>query len=319
MSRLRKGTGPAVSIVLATNRGGIYLHETLESVVGQTFPHWELIVVDDGSTRPDAICEAVKGIDNARIVRQDNAGVSVARNVGFAHSSGDFIAYLDDDDIWRPDKLARQVDALCGDEAAGSCHSGYWFLDGSGENVGSVVRVRSALTESYLSGEVDLPRINTLLVRRTVVERIGGFLSNLTLYEDCEFAFRVIQEGPVVSVPDPLVGWRRYPESVSFTRDSRTMNTAAIHAVMITRWGAETNGNRSDVELLSSNIKRTRRRFAEQHARQFCHLLHTRQWQRSVADLREGCRHSPVLFLQKCLEALFASVADRLGSPAKTP
>jgi glycosyltransferase involved in cell wall biosynthesis len=309
---------PAVSIILATNRGGCYLADTLESVTGQTFGDWELIVVDDGSTEPAVITAAVKGVDRARIVRQKNAGVSVARNVGFAHSSGEFIAYLDDDDVWRSDKLERQVEALCRDDAAASCHSGYWFLDGRGERVGTEVRVRPATTDGYLSGEVDLPRINTLLVRRGVVQRVGGFLSGLTLYEDCEFAFRIVREGPVLSLSDPLVGWRRYPDSVSFTRDARTMNDAAIHAIMMTRWGAETRGNHPEVELLSRNIERAKRRLAEHHANEFCHRLRTGPRKGSLSDVEEGVRHGPLVFARRCARLLLGGVTTRLRGPADT-
>ena len=307
------GCAPTVSIILATNRCGGYLSETLAGVAAQTFRDWELVVVDDGSGHPEAIRSAVKGVDNARIVHQDNAGISVARNVGFAHSSGEFVAYLDDDDLWAPDKLARQVDALRADAAAGSCHSGYWFVDGEGERFGTEVIVQPASTESYLSGEVDVPRINTLLVRRSVIQRLGGFLSNLSLFEDCELVLRVVQEAPVVSLPDQLVGWRRYPESVSFTHNARVMNAAAIHAVMIARWGAVTQGHVAEAELLLRNIDRAKRRFAEYHAAEFCHLVRTGRWRDAYSELSEGIHNSPSTVVRKCI-----SVALRTNDKTAT-
>ena len=309
---------PAVSIILATNRSSGYLSETLERVSAQTFRDWELVVVDDGSDNPEAIRKivegmAVEGMDNVRIVHQENAGISVARNVGFAHSSGEFIAYLDDDDVWAPDKLSQQVDALRSDESAGSCHSGYWFVDGNGERFGAEVTVQPATKDSYLSGEVDVPRINTLLVRRWVIQRLGGFLSNLSLFEDCELALRVVQEAPVLSLPDQLVGWRRYPESVSFTRDARVMDAAAIHAVMIVRWGAETQGRHQEAELLLHNIGRAKRRIAERHAAEFCHLVRTRRWKDAYTELNEGMHNSPSTVVRKCI-----SVALRTNGKTST-
>jgi glycosyltransferase involved in cell wall biosynthesis len=292
---------PAVSVIIATNRGGGYLDETVRSVADQTFDDWELVIVDDGSDDPEAIRDAVKGMDKARVVRQENSGISVARNVGFAHSSGEFVAYLDDDDLWKPEKLARQVDALRAHPSAGACHSGYWFVDGAGRTFGTDVIVQPASTEAYLSGEVDIPRINTMLVRRSVIERLGGFLSNLSLYEDCELVFRVVQEAPVISLPEQLVGWRRYPESVSFTHDSRTMNAAAVHAVMIAQWGAQTQGHHVEAELLLQNIDRTKRRLAERHASEFCHLARSGRWREAYSELNEGIHNSPATVLRTCV------------------
>ena len=293
--------GPAVSIVLATNRGGPYLRETLRSVAAQTFSDWELIVVDDGSDDPQAIRHSVNGMADTRVIHQENAGISIARNVGFAHSSGEFVTYLDDDDIWDPDRLARQVEALRQQPSATSCHCGYWFLDGNGSRFGTEVTVRPASTESYLTGEVDIPRINTLLLRRSVIQRLGGFLSNFSLYEDCEFVFRVVKEGPVVSLSDHLVGWRRYPESVSFTNQVRVMNAAAVHAVTIVRWGAETQGNSVEAEALSRNVERTKRRLADHHASEFCHQVRSGNWSVARSELAEGLQYSPGTVLRTCL------------------
>ncbi len=294
--------GPTVSIILATNRGRPYLQETLASVAAQSFRDWELIVVDDGSDEPEVIRQAVDGWTNAFIVRQDNAGSSVARNVGFAHSSGEFIVYLDDDDVWHPDRLAQQVEALRGDETALSCHSGYWFIDGGGQRFGTDVTVHPASTDEYLSGDIDSPRIQTLMLRRQVIERSGGLLSNFKLYEDCEFILRAVREGPVVSLPEHLVGWRIYPESVSFTHSSRVMNSAAVHAVMIGLWGAQTREDHAEADLLSRNIEHARHRFAQYHASEFCHLVRTGHWRDALPELAEGLHNSPVTVLRKCVD-----------------
>jgi glycosyltransferase involved in cell wall biosynthesis len=296
------GFRPAVSIILATNRGGPYLGETLRSVSAQTFADWELVLVDDGSDEPDEIRRAVVGLNNVQVIRQDNAGISIARNVGFAHSRGSFIAYLDDDDVWDPRRLERQVDALCRDESAGCCHSGYWFMDGDGARFGNQVDVVPASTASYLSGAVDTPRINTLLLRREIVERLGGFLSSFILYEDCEFVLRVVREAPVISLPDQLVGWRRYPESVSFTYNPRLMNAAAVHSVTVSLWGAQMKEDQAEGKMLMQNIERTKRRLAEFHAARFCHLVRTGHLRHAGSELIEGMANSPVAVVRKCAD-----------------
>ncbi len=296
-----------VSVILATNRGGPYLEETLKSLSSQSFQKWELIVIDDGSEEPDALRELVAPIGNGRVIRQDNAGISVARNVGFAHSSGEFIAYLDDDDLWQPEKLQQQVTALRQNPSAASCHSGYFLIDRNGDRFGHEVRAETASARDYLNGSKDIPRSNTLLVRRSVVERMGGFLSGLSLYEDCEFVLRVVQEGPVVSLPEQLVSWRRYSESVSFSKSAQVMDAAAIHAVTMARWAAETRGDHETARQLSINARRVRRRLAEPHAREFCHRVRKMELAPALAELGQGLRCSPLWVVLTCLRSVYRS------------
>jgi cellulose synthase/poly-beta-1,6-N-acetylglucosamine synthase-like glycosyltransferase len=296
--------GPVVSVVLATGRGGPYLTEAVAGLAGQTFTDWELVVVDDGSDQPEAVRAAVDGLPSARVVRQDNAGVAVARNVGFAASSGELVAYLDDDDVWHPDKLALQVAALRADLDAVACHTGYWFLDGEGVRFGDDVRPEPATAEQYLSGAVDIPRINTLLLRRSVIERTGGFLSTYSLFEDCEFTLRVVREGPVATLPEALVGWRRYPESVSFSHSDRLMDSSAVRAVMVAQWGAETRGDGAEAALLATNVRRARHRNAEHHASEFCHHLREGRWRQARTELGEGLHNSPATVVRTCVDVV---------------
>jgi hypothetical protein len=174
-------------------------------------------------------------------------------------------------------------------------------VPGNGHRFGADVTVGWATTEAYLSGEVDIPRINTLLLRRSVNQRLGGFLSNFSLYEDCEFVFRVVKEGPVVSLPDQLVGWRRYPGSVSFTHETRIMNAAALHAVTFVRWGEETQGNNLEAEALAPNLERTKRRLADHHASEFGHHVRSGRWNVARSELTEALHYSPGTVLRICM------------------
>ncbi len=111
-------TAARVSVVVATNRGGAFLTEALESVLAQTYAAAELVVVDDGSPEPDAlrgIVEAIRveeGAPRPRVVRRAPSGVSAARNAGVKETTGDLVAFLDDDDRWHPDRLRRHVEAM---------------------------------------------------------------------------------------------------------------------------------------------------------------------------------------------------------------
>jgi glycosyltransferase involved in cell wall biosynthesis len=103
--------GRLVSVVVPTyNRAGV-LAETLDSILAQTYPHLEVIVVDDGST-DDTQAAVAPYRDRIIYIRQENQGLAAARNAGFVRSSGDYVAWLDSDDLWNPDKIALQVAVL---------------------------------------------------------------------------------------------------------------------------------------------------------------------------------------------------------------
>lgn len=123
---------PLVSVVLPTHNRVTLLRDAIASVVAQTYRHWELIVVDDGST--DDTPEVLSAITDhrvrpVRIVHSGNA--SVARNVGIAAARGSHVAFQDDDDVWLPDKLERQCAALGARPDAAWCYSDAEFVDES--------------------------------------------------------------------------------------------------------------------------------------------------------------------------------------------
>lgn len=99
---------PLISCIVPVYNGELYLREAIDSILAQTYRPLEIIVVDDGST--DATPDVVAGYgDRLRYIRQPNAGPGAARNHGLNLAQGEFIAFLDADDLWHPDKLARQM------------------------------------------------------------------------------------------------------------------------------------------------------------------------------------------------------------------
>ena len=104
---------PKISVVIPVYNGALFIQGALQSVLNHTAPPIEIIVVDDGST--DGTTDVVRLVNSAvpiRYHRQDNQGPSVARNLGVSLASGDWIAFLDADDIWHPEKLAIQADLI---------------------------------------------------------------------------------------------------------------------------------------------------------------------------------------------------------------
>src|SRR5215831_9468158 len=118
---------PIVSVVIPTYNNARFLPEALDSLLGQTYRDFELIVVDDGST--DDTLEVLKPYRHLiRYVRKENGGPASARNLGIRHASGELIAFQDADDIWLPDKLQLQVDYLREHPEVGLVFSGSIFF-----------------------------------------------------------------------------------------------------------------------------------------------------------------------------------------------
>src|SRR5262249_24365681 len=121
-------TGPLVSVVMPVYNGEKYLRHSVETVLAQSYWPLELVAVDDGSTDGSAGLLASYGAP-VRVVRQTNAGVAAARDAGIAAARGELIAFLDQDDWWRPTKVARQVALFRADPALGLVHTAAVYYD----------------------------------------------------------------------------------------------------------------------------------------------------------------------------------------------
>lgn len=136
-----------VSIITPCYNAERYIAETIESVLSQTYPRWEMIIVDDGST--DGSAETVRLFlsrdSRIRYFRQDNAGSAAARNTGIRHARGQYIALLDADDLWLPDFLASQISLM---KKTGSicAAASYKHIDGSSGLLPGTVRVKKRIT-----------------------------------------------------------------------------------------------------------------------------------------------------------------------------
>lgn len=139
-----------VSIIIPAYNVEKYIVETMESVRLQTYPHWELLVVEDGSSdNTAAVIEEYirdKEEERIRLIRQPaNMGAAKARNRGVQEALGRYIAYLDGDDLWRPNKLEREL-AFMQEKDAAFAFTGYEFADENAKGLGKVVRVPRTLT-----------------------------------------------------------------------------------------------------------------------------------------------------------------------------
>ena len=222
---------PAVSVIVPAYNGAWCVARAIDSVIAQTFPDFELIVVDDGSTDDTAAVLNAYG-DRLRVVRKTNGGLSSARNAGIAAARGHHVAFLDADDWWLPDKLAFQVALMEANPELVFCSTAARIESPDGEVLGEWACGRSPLStlEAIFAANAFVAGSGSaVLARRDVFTRTGGFDEHLRSLEDIDMWMRLAAIGGYACVPQPLTVILKRPGSMSGNLD--VMRSAAI-AVM---------------------------------------------------------------------------------------
>jgi glycosyltransferase involved in cell wall biosynthesis len=208
---------PLVSVIIPTyNRFGV-ICQTIDNVLAQSYRNIEVIVVDDGSK--DGTQESLRAFGNRlRVIGQENAGPSAARNRGFDASHGEIIAFQDSDDLWEPTKLERQVALLSKfDKTVPCCVCNAMMRNIYGDGQGHLSFDLALLRPAHEEGlwvnvtEVLASRFvlfnQTVAIRRNAFERVGGFDASLRCLEDLDLALKLSLEGPWAYIRDPLTIW----------------------------------------------------------------------------------------------------------------
>lgn len=216
---------PLVSIIVPARDAGAWLAQSLDSALAQSWSPCEIIVVDDGSmddTPAVARRYAARGIT---VLAQPPRGVSAARNAGLAAARGDYVQFLDADDLLAPDKIERQLAALAGHpRALATCRWGRFRADPAQARFGASPYWRDLATEDYLAAVARTGNVLPLhawLVPRGIVEGIGGWGEDLQLMEDHEyFARAVLASSGIRHAADTHCLYRSYhARSLSKLRD----------------------------------------------------------------------------------------------------
>ena len=206
---------PLVSAVIPTYNRAHIVCDAIESVLAQTYPSIEVIVVDDGS-KDDTLARLKQYGERIRVISQANAGPAAARNRGITAARGKLIAFLDSDDLWLPEKTERQVALL---ERAGEsvpcCLSNIMMKWNSGDRASFDIALLKPSNEEGVWLNVDEVLATRfvlfnqgIMIRREVLERIGVFDESIRYLEDVEFPLRLSLEGPWAFIETPLVTWR---------------------------------------------------------------------------------------------------------------
>jgi glycosyltransferase involved in cell wall biosynthesis len=224
---------PLVSVIVAVHNGERFLDEALQSLFAQDYTPVEAIVVDDGST--DATADVAARFP-VRYVAQDNQGVSAARNAGLALSAGEFVAFLDHDDRWPPDKLRTQVTHLLQNPDVGCVLGRQEIVFAPG------TEAPEWLARDPVYGDLDGIPFVSAVIRRTDLERVGGFDPSFTLAEDRDLMVRLRAAGVRIDVIDDVVLHRR------FHGENRTYESTGHNHPLLRSLKAKLDRERSDAQ-----------------------------------------------------------------------
>ena len=208
-----------VSIVIPSYNAEKHIIETINSVLSQSYKDWELILIDDGSTdNTAAIIKRFSENDNRiKSYHQDNSGVSIARNYGLQKSSGEFIAFLDADDVWLPFFLEKKVNYLLNHPTIGAVNSKVTFIDGESNSIeGSAEGMKNEDVEGILTFNTKNKTTGPsgILCRKECVKKIGGFNKKLSNTADKMFYLDLSKETTIINLDEFLWLYRFHDESM---------------------------------------------------------------------------------------------------------
>lgn len=298
-----------VSVIIPTYNRRDLVHNAIRSVLAQTFPVDEIIVVDDGSA--DGTTDALRRHFGSRIncIRQENAGVSAARNRGLAIARGNYISLLDSDDEWLPEKTSRQVEWLDAHPGFGMVLCDVIRVTKDRETV-DVFRRREFIPEDgyVLRWVLRNPALAPVsaMFRREVIDDVGGFNTELRTAEDIEFHLRVARKWPIGVVSESLVRAMRGHDGLS-----ALANTYDDYQLVVERFVAECRGEVPDQDLDAG--------LAWASVRNARGLLFAGQWARAHRLAVRALRHSTdwrvrrdaVLLLPLALRRALATVRKK--------
>lgn len=202
---------PEISVVIPTFNMARFVGEAVRSVLDQTFADFEVLVVDDGST--DNTREVIAAIDDPRVryLHQENRGLAGARNAGIEAARGSFIAFLDADDLWLPDKLARQRQLFADRPWVGLVYTGAYVMEGGQVFACHRGRYRGHVVRELLTVDnIVVGSGSAAMVRRECFDRVGLFDESLSACEDWDMWLRIAARYPFDFVEQPLVKLRTH-------------------------------------------------------------------------------------------------------------
>lgn len=210
---------PAVSIIIPVLNGEKYISDAIESALNQTYKHTEIIVVNDGST--DNTAERIGPyLSRVKYFYQDNAGVANARNKGVQNSQGEFIAFLDHDDIWLPEKIERQVDYFLKNTQSKFVHTPVKYINHLGEIIepsgywGKLKFNREVKNAKEIFMHFAMLQ-STMMIKKEIFDEIGLWDQAFTSCDGYNLCLRIAFKYTLGFINEPLVLYRLHDSNVS--------------------------------------------------------------------------------------------------------
>lgn len=298
-------TNPLVSLIIPTYNDSTYVCDAVDSCLAQTYPHCEVIVVDDGSTDGTGDLLAARYGDRIRYTYQENRGLPAARNTGTRLAQGEFVNYCDADDQLHPEKIARSLPLFAEHPDAAVIYSDFMIVADDG--VTPLPRHPQAPRPDQLpSGDIfrvllagpwgDFIAEGAPLLRRVAVVDAGGFNETLRAAEDWEMWLRLAIRHPFVCLPEPMLLYRLRPNAMH-TNPIR-MAAATLRVVELVRDYPGREKYVSDSAM--------RQIIGEQH-----HLLAYKYWQENQraaarAHFRQANQFDPLHALARRVNILLS-------------
>jgi glycosyltransferase involved in cell wall biosynthesis len=244
MSNQPSGTEPRVSVIIPAHNQESYLLATIQSVLAQTRPAHEIILVDDGSS--DGTARVAQGYRAAGLTYlfQANQGPSAARNTGLRASHGEFVTLLDADDLWDPHFLETMVPLLAADPALGAVYCNSRYIDATGQPLNQVPYAQVPAPAQFLN-ELrwgNFLSIHAVLARRACVERAGLFDQTLRWSEDWDLWWRMAELNSFRGTPQALAKYRMHGRN----RSGNTSREPAGWLAVVEKHCGPANGNPQD-------------------------------------------------------------------------
>lgn len=204
-----------VTVIITTYNRHTFLEKAIRSVVNQTYKNFEILVIDDGS-KVNYAEEICNNYDNCYYFYKPNGGLASARNFGIKKAKGEYIAFLDDDDFWREDKLEKQVEILEKNKNIDCVHSSAQVVNEKGNKTGEFIGAslhKAHKRSGYVFWNalgIWVVKSPTPLIRRSVFRNTMFFDESIKIGEDLDFYWRLFYKHKVYYIKEPLAYYREY-------------------------------------------------------------------------------------------------------------
>jgi len=285
----QKGAPPLVSVVIPCYNQAHFLSEAIESVLAQSHPNFEIIVVDDGST--DDTSEVAGCYPKVRLLRQENQGLAAARNSGLALAAGEYVVFLDADDRLLPEGLEASVEYLNARPECAFVSGRYRVIAADGSPLPPRRRQRYVAKDHYL----ELLRDNyvgppvVIMYRRAVFESVGGFDTSVSSSADHDMSLRIARRFPVGCHRKVVAEYRWYGTNMSGNPARMLKSSQTVRR----SYRKRVKGNKKHEEAIKIGIKRSQVFYGGQLRSELRTHLQEREWKRALRSMLVLLRYDP--------------------------